>query len=135
LQYVYAFGVFAVAAIVYALLSAVPGASGFLLQCLVLPATVALKIISAVFAPGWDLGWLDVDAKNTAAYVGRAVTFGASAVLVYVPAQLHRRRPTRHSLALAIAPWVFIAFSRTLVLSFQTTSKPWGRTARSELPI
>jgi hypothetical protein len=111
LQFVYAFGVFVLASMAHAGFSLAFSDSPFLVQGLVLPAIVALKLTSAALALDWDLGWLDIDVKSTAAGLGRSIAFGATGLFVYVPAQLYRRRPTRRRKMVALAPWIFIALS------------------------
>jgi len=108
---VYAFGVFVLGSTAYAGFSLAFGDSSFLDQGFVLPAMVALKLVNWSLALDWDLGWLDVDVKSTAAMLGRSIAFGATALLIYVPAQLYRRRPTPFRKMVALAPWIFIALA------------------------
>lgn len=111
MQLVYAFGVFLLASMAYAAFEWTGSNSFFLAQAAVIPARFALGILDAVLPLSLDLRWLDVDARGTGARLGRSVAFGATALLVYVPARLHRLRPTRLRKALAIAPWLLIAFA------------------------
>lgn len=126
MQFVYAFGVFVFASIAYSGFSLVFGDSSFLPQGLVLPAMVALKLTNGSLALDWDLGWLDVDVKSTAAMLGRSIAFGATTLFVCVPAQLYRRRPTRSMRVVALAPWIFIALTiAAAVLLFRGMEAGW----------
>lgn len=126
MQFIYASGVFVLASMAYAGFSLAFGDSPFLVQGFVLPAIVALKLINVFLALDWDLGWLDVDVKSTAAMLGRSIAFGATALLVYVPAQLYRRRPTRLMKVVALAPWIFIALTiAAAVLLFRGMEAGW----------
>ena len=75
---------------------------------------VALKMIEKVVPVDLELGWLDVDSTEPWAELARSFVFGLTVLLVFIPSQLYRRRPTTVRRAFAIAAWLFIAVALAL---------------------
>lgn len=107
-------GVFAAAVALYALVGWTIDNALFVTQVLVVPAVVALKMIGKVIPVDLELGWLDVDSTEPWAELARSIAFGLTVLLVFIPSQLYRRRPTTVRRAIAIVAWLFIAFALAL---------------------